>query len=384
MNKVSWGKRLLMSNSYINSLFYITFFFMFFTRYVGLDVPGENFYILYIIGKVSAFLISLLFVLKDILSKKLSANFILVLFFISYISFNTGDYFIMISFMVICALRNIKVERLIYIGLFLSSISILYTILVVLFRYGAYDSLDYILDDRFGIRLSLNYPHPNAFPYRFFIFLCLYSLVRKRILFLELLLWGSISYIIYIYSGSRTGFLASILLLIIIYILSHYHVMKHFLIRITIIYSYAIASFFSIFTALLFNDYDVLSVVNSLSSGRVSDSYRLFQEMGISFFPRNISEHLRELNSPMDNFYNYTLASSGVIFIVVFNVLTIKLLKLMYSFQLSKEIIVLCMVGIYGMLEKGMLDISLNIFLVYYIFLIYKDKITLYKRSVLY
>lgn len=374
----------MLSNIHVNMLFYVIFSFTFFTRYIGFDEPNSNFYSLYVMGKVAILFISFLVFIKNELYDKLSLKTCITLLFVVYIALSTDDLFILISFLGVCALKDIKIERLLHIGLCISIVSLIYTVMFVLFKYGAYGIVDSILDDRFGLRLSLNYPHPNAFPYRFFIFLCLYSLVRKRILFLELLLWGSISYIIYIHSGSRTGFLASILLLIMIYILSHHHFMKSFLIRIPIIYSYAIASFFSIFTALFFNDYDVLSIVNSLLSGRVSDSYRLFQEIGISFFPRDISEQLRELNSPMDNFYNYTLASSGVIFIVFFNLLTIKLLKLMYSFQLNKEIIILCMVGVYGMLEKGMLDISLNIFLIFYVFLIYKDKIVLYKKSVLY
>lgn len=369
-----------MLHMYVNNMFYIVFSFMFFTRYIGFDVPSEGTYILYLIGKVGAFSLSLLLILREVLSKKVSVKLLLLMIFIVYISLSTADFFILISFITVWAMRDIKIERLLYIGLWLSFASLLYTIAAVLFKYGIYGTFDYIIDERFGMRLSLNYPHPNAFPYRFFIFLCLYTLIRKKISFLEMLFFGGIIYLIYTYSGSRTSFFASLFMLLSIYILQYIRYIRTSIIRIGIIYSYTIVTLFSIFSALFFVDYEMLNTLNSLSSGRVNDSYGLFKELGISFFPRNISDILNSLNSPMDNFYNYTLISSGIIFIALFNIATIYLLKLMYRYELYKEVVVLCFVGIYSVLEKGMLDISLNILLIYYALLMHKEKITHYKK----
>lgn len=365
---------------YLNSLFYISFCFMFFTRYIGFDVPSESTYILYIMGKVGIFSISLLLILREILSKKASVKLLLLAIFVIYISLSTGDLFILISFITIWAMRDIKIEKLLYIGLWLSFVSLLYTICMVLFEYGVYGTFGYILDDRFGIRLSLNYSHPNAFPYRFFIFLCLYILVRKKISFLELIFFGGIAYLIYVYAGSRTSFISSLFMLFLIYILQYIRYIKMAILKIVIIYSYVIFTLFSMFSGLFFGDYEVLNIWNSFSSGRVYDSYRLFQEIGISLFPRDIGDVINSLNNPIDNFYNYTLASSGIIFMVFINIATIYLFKLMYHYRLYKEMIILFFVGIYAVSEKGLLDVSLNILIIYYAFLMHKENVIYYKR----
>lgn len=369
-----------MSKIYINNLFYLAFSLMFFFRYVGLDESGGELYFLYIAGKISVLLISLLIFFLDLINKKISIGLLMISGFVLFIAIYTGDLFILISFITVLALRDIDIKYLLYWGLFLSVVSIIYTVMATLFRYGVSNVLDYIYDERFGIRLSLGYLHPNAFPYRIFIFLCFYVLVRKRILFGELLFFWGVCYLVYVYTGSRTSFLASLLLLFSVYILQHISLMKIFFIRMGIIFSYSIFTLISICSVIYFQDYDFLSIVNSLSSGRVYDSYRLFQEIGISLFPRNIREFLSVLNSPMDNFYNYTLASSGIVFVILFNIVTIGLFRLMYKFELNKEMMVLCMIGTYAVLEKGILDISLNIFLAYYSFLTYKEKIIFYKK----
>lgn len=165
-----------------------------------------------------------------------------------------------------------------------------------------------------GHRYAMGYGHPNMASAVLFFWTIMYFVVKRRLTVWNVVFGIAVNYWLYTYTGSRTSFLLTLLVLPLMWCLDKYFKriwQKLFLLA---------AAFLPVGNVLLQICYrpesTVYSIFNKLLSGRIGLGHDGFYNFGVLFFGQTIvwNSSGTEYNI-VDNAYMYILVSFETIFI---------------------------------------------------------------------
>lgn len=295
------------------------------------------------------------------------------------VGYFSADFFIVTFLVFIVLSKNINLKLFLQVIFWISLILFIYVVFDFLVSYYINDSANYLMDGNFGKRYTFGLFHPNAFPLRFFLIVSLYILIRRNITLYELIILSLLNLFIFQFAHSRTSFYLAFLLLFVAYIHQYIPFLKVSLLR-----KLSQLSFFIIFIVWLLLSYfyldfkGLLTPINSILSDRIYISYLSLTDLPIKLLGNNIKHYMEVRMFSIDVLYMYMLLSYGPLFLCLYGIALYKLIGVLNKHRLYKEVIVITSFLLYALLERTMIDITLNYTLIFLSFLLYKDNLYRY------
>lgn len=224
-----------------------------------------------------------------------------------------------------------------------------------------------------SIRHSLGFTNPNALAMQSLIisfeFILLYYNKKIRVLLIVFFF----SYIVDFYSGSRT---TSFILLIVMILLLVYkckpQFFENYFVKKIIIHSYLLFFLITfIVTVFFFYGNHFALQLDSIMSFRLTNISYYLKLLTINLFGNDLSVYERTLDSS----YGFIILGLGIIPTLLYGFLFNRLFKCFYNeFNYLCIIFMFCFM-IYGLSERLWLNIDYNLFMIFFVFVIFK-KIT--------
>lgn len=190
---------------------------------------------------------------------------------------------------------------------------------------------------------------------------CLYLFIKRNSLkFRHIVCIFIISYLMYLYMGSRTGFISVLILLFIITILRHGHIKKWKLARWSCILSPVICFGISWFTAAKYGSSPILIYLDKLVQGRILWGNYYLNRYSVKLFGQPIYESYGSDFCVLDCAYLDMLICEGAIFLVLWILVNTTVIKYMYDNDRMTEVAILVMYAFYGICETFLPNCFLN------------------------
>ena len=333
-------------NLLLNQLEKIVIFLAILFKYLlNAGIPQNYLYILIIVMMVLTLL--------SLYNKKMSKHQLLkCLFFLlisSYFVIVNKDVNFLISFLL--ALVCYTKDENQFIKVFFISSLILYISTIVLGSLNVLEShnLYRFTDDEVKIRYSLGFIHPNTV-FLFFLPIAFagYYLYGEKLTYKIILLISS--FILYILSGSRTGFIIVLLLLVLNIIIQKKNVLKF---KKILPYLFIAFTVLSIFIGIKYGN-DTNNVITKALSNRPY-FWNLYIENNLMF---SLIGNQEIEGYFIDNFYILLLVGYGIIGYLIYMYLYYKSLKIMKPNK--KIIIIIFLFLIYGLFESNTIIASIQ------------------------
>lgn len=216
------------------------------------------------------------------------------------------------------------------------------------------------------------YKRSNILYISFFAVLCLYLYLQKECKVRANKLVGIwlLGYAMYRYTGSRTGFLVLNILVILLIAFKNKLFQKTCIVKIACVNSPIIAFILSYFMAFYYGKIQILSIVNSTLQGRLELGQRYLNRYSLKLFGQHIYE-----NFSADDFwcldcaYLDMLICYGIIFAIIWVLLTRNVLKWLYEEKRYIEVATIVAYSVYGIsetfLSNGFLNVSIFLYAEY-------------------
>lgn len=364
-----------------SSIFLLSYGFLFTTSFLSFSNEESIFYEAYQISKNIILPISWVVLLfqPNLLEKKGIVTKIICFFIFIYCSYASKDSSFLIAYIFILMSKFIDIRLLFRVLYILSLLSIFIVVAYFLYKYYIVGNAEYLYDETNNRpRYTFEMFHPNIFPIRFFIFLTLFFIIRKKVYSINFVFLIAFSFFIYSFSYSRTSLFLSLLLILVMFIEQYFHVTKYsfiqFLMRISMIFFPLI----SLFSMVNFNDIAFLSEVNRLLSERIRLSYEAYELFGLAFLPRDMRMLIQENNIVIDNLY-VSLSLSNFSFLILFSLMSYYFIRFLLREKLYKESIIFFFMMLYSITESHMVNIGYNYTLLLISFIFYSENIKKYK-----
>lgn len=219
--------------------------------------------------------------------------------------------------------------------------------------------------------------------------LCIRLLLHKteKVRIIEIFVMAALGYGMYKYTGSRTGFLAMLVLMILLYLFRFNIVQQNKLFKYACIGSPFIGLFFSYITAWLYGREDIIYVIDNMMQGRLRQGKLFLNKYNLKLFGQKIYE-----SSDAANFWNLDCAyldmliCYGIIFTVIWIVFSSIVIKYLYDRGRYIEVSIVVMYAIYGISETFLPNCFLNVSIFLYAECLYYflDKRFKRKESLIY
>lgn len=202
----------------------------------------------------------------------------------------------------------------------------------------------------------------------FIAVVCLYLLIKRNNLhFREILCILFFSYLMYLYSGTRTGFISMLVLLFLIVILRIEYINNWKLIKYTCVLSPAICMGISWLFALNYKNNHILTTLDKMVQGRIYQGNYYLNLYDIKLFGQPIYESYDSYDyCVLDCAYLDMLICEGVIFLVLWLFANRAVIMYMYNNNKMIEVAILVMYSIYGICETFLPNCFLNVSLFLY------------------
>ena len=180
-----------------------------------------------------------------------------------------------------------------------------------------------------------------------------------------------LNFAIYSFSGSRTGFIITLLIVFLSLIVKiKSKILRKFIIWIPFII-YVTLIIFSFITGFLYGKVEFIDKLNVLLNGRIKYSNYYLETYGLSFFGSNIQN---DHNALLDNGYVYMYIQLGIIGLIYLTYLYYLICKeIKKSNNIYRAILLICFF-IYIFTESFSVNIFMNIILLFSSESIFKDK----------
>ena len=364
-----------------SSIFLLSYGFLFTTSFLSFSNEESIFYGAYQISKNIILPISWVVLLfqPNLLEKKGIVTKTICFSIFIYCSYVSKDSSFLIAYIFILMSKFIDIRLLFRVLYILSLLSIFIVVSYFLYKYYVVGNAEYLYDETNNRpRYTFEMFHPNIFPIRFFIFLTLFFIIRKKVYSINFVFLIAFSFFIYSFSYSRTSLFLSLLLILVMFIEQYFHVTKYsfiqFLMRISMIFFPLI----SLFSMVNFNDIAFLSEVNRLLSERIRLSYEAYELFGLAFLPRDMRMLIQENNIVIDNLY-VSLSLSNFSFLILFSLISYYFIRFLLREKLYKESIIFFFMMLYSITESHMVNIGYNYTLLLISFIFYSENIKKYK-----
>ena len=360
-----------MENKYGGILFYLFIYLNTFCKGIGLSNSSKAYMILLILGTIFLFIK----IIGDKYTKKeLMACFIILgIGFLTFIV--THKVTLFLTCITLCGMKNIDLKKLLknilliriisFIGITgLSLLKIIPNKRILMWRNGSFD-----------IRYSLGFGHPNILQLSLFIIIALFLYLKgKKINFFQYMLLIFVSYFIYFYSQSRTGFVCT-LGLISIHFFFNKIVKKPNSKRLCnvslIILVFLMA--FSYATGVLYGSNSIITKLDYFFNGRIRYSNYYLTTYGFSLFGNG--KVLTDSNAILDNGYILMFIQYGAIgTILVFGFLS-RIIKSDFFKNDYNLFIISIFMFIYLFNESFTPNIFMNFILLFYSKVLFKNNV---------
>lgn len=330
-------------------------------------IVGASYIIIYFFSYITTCLTSKQFNFKEVIYLGVF-GIITVLVFLT----NKSRVILISQFILIMSSKNIDIRNIFKINLFTRLFTIIIVAILAILNIipNELDLKYYYYNE--GIIVygnPLGFLHPNGLYWNLFvIFACLIYLYFDKLKVVHILLLMGISYIFYLITLSRTGFICALILFILYFIFKKIDInIKISKICLTFFYS-IIALINVIFPIYYSSSYEIMVKISKLLSGRLYWANKIYQLFGIKLWGNSIPYSSDLI---LDNLYSYLLFDHGVVFFILlcigFTLLSRKLLRYGYK----KEIFIIAIFAIYGITERYGSNIFQNLSYLFLLELIY-------------
>lgn len=197
---------------------------------------------------------------------------------------------------------------------------------------------------------------------------CLYMLkFRKGLTYKQIVGIFVASYFMFVYVGSRTGFISMIFLIVMILLLKNKYIKRMFLFKYGCLFSPLICMLFSVFSGLKYGKFEIFTVLDMMLQGRIAQNNAYLNRYDIKLFGQHIYEGSNTGDFwNLDSAYLDMLICEGLIFALLWIVVSFAVIKYMYNRNRMIEVAILVMYAIYGISETFLPNCFLNMSLFLY------------------
>lgn len=177
------------------------------------------------------------------------------------------------------------------------------------------------------------------------------------------------AYLMSVYTGSRTGMVVVTLLLLQIIFFKSQKIINNNVIKSICIFSPLLCLAFNYYSTLYYERSDIITIIDMMMQGRISQNAAFLNQYGISFFGQRIVENFDSASGDyacLDSAYMDMLISQGLLFTIVWIIITMKVIKYMYDKQKMTEVAILTSYAFYGITETFLINCFLNISWLFY------------------
>jgi hypothetical protein len=222
-----------------------------------------------------------------------------------------------------------------------------------------------------GVWTSI-YKRSNILYIAFFAVVCLYLYMQKKnkIKKTQTLCIWVLGYLMYQYTGSRTGFFVLNILILMIIALSNKKIQQNYIVKILCVNSPLIGFLISFFGAYYYRKFPVLYTINSMLQGRLELGQRYLNQYNLRLFGQPIYENFSADNFwCLDSAYLDMLICYGIIFCLVWILLSRKVIQWLYEESRFLEVATIVGYSVYGISEtflpNGFLNMSIFLYAEY-------------------
>lgn len=211
------------------------------------------------------------------------------------------------------------------------------------------------------IRNSYGFYHPNTFAMEISILLFCYFYLRwEKIRAADYMLWSAILIWSYVNADSRTGFVLSVVFLLLTLAFKNKKTaasikILYYVNNITLIVTVFVSLYFAIYFK---NDNGWMSMLDLFLSYRLSIMTRVYSVYGISLFGQSIA------NAGVDNSFLTLIVFNGVIIFALFIILLVLCIRIFYKNQDMIASIIMIPIILYGFCENNLWRVDYNFLLV--------------------
>ncbi|WP_314991068.1 hypothetical protein [uncultured Gemella sp.] len=349
-------------------IFYISFIFIVFAKFIQQTVYMEKIDFLNIATKIIIVIACIFLIFKYIIDKHSTESIIystLILIVASLISYiSSGWYVIMVLAILLINMKNINIRKLIIIWII--EISILMLFIAISYKLGVIGETIVSWDRNTGIdRYTLGYNY-TTFSSNYFFHLTIFYLYIKGnlIKYFELGILALLNIYLYNFTNTKSAVIYSILAIILVILIKKFNFSKgvSYINKFSMFGGGLIAG---LITYLYKFDSAIISEANVILSGRLYYGYKGIEEYGITLFGQKIT-WINEVMLDSELQYNYIDSSY---LNILFNYGIIVLLFIMLGYyilgkkNISKDIyysILILIITLHSMFDPQLIEIMYN------------------------
>ena len=294
-------------------------------------------------------------------NNRLLKLFLLLLIYTVILIFTCGKQGAFFSVVMLLAMKDINMDNKNY--------KICFWVGVVFFIVACYLNKDGAVAVRFmnGEWVNMN-KRSNILYVAFTALVSLYLLIyRDKLNNMRILGVAIVNYLIYMYVGSRTGVVSIFFLVILVLLFRNQYFRRLKIIKYGCIFAPLVCMVFSIFAGLKYDEYSFLKILDMMLQGRIAQNNAYLDRYDIKLFGQHIYEGAENGDFwNLDCAYLDMLICEGLIFAVLWIVVSTALIKYMYNNNRMVEVAILVMYAIYGISETFLLNCFLNMSLFLY------------------
>lgn len=349
-------------------IFYISFIFIVFAKFIQQTVYMEKLDFLNITTRIIIIFACIFLMFKYIIDKHSTESIIystLILIVAGLISYITsGWYVIMVLAILLINMKNINIRKLIIIWII--EISILMLFIAISYKLGVIGETIISWDRDTGIdRYTLGYNYTTFSSNYFFHLTIFYLYIKgKLIKYLELGVLALLNIYLYNFTNTKSAVIYSVLAIILVIIIKKFNFSK----GVSYInkFSMFVGGFVAgLLTYLYKYDSAIISEINVILSGRLYYGYKGIEEYGITMFGQKIT-WINEVILDSELQYNYIDSSY---LNILFNYGIIVLLFIMLGYyvlgkkNISNDIyysILILIITLHSMFDPQLIEIMYN------------------------
>lgn len=269
----------------------------------------------------------------------------------------------LLSIMTVAAMKNCRFSVIAQIAVWIRCVAAVILVggsLIGIFNIGEQTKLDsgYVEQHVYGFAMG----EPNTAFLTIFLALLLvlyYNYERLNILWFAVT--SLIALVFYKMTFCRTGVLVFFFCWGLILFEK---IVKNKKIKSVLVCSVPVGAAFSLLTTLFYDGNNALLYkINHLVSGRVYIMNTYYKDQGLSLFPRTQAVFYTSYHGLIDNSYMNVTFYAGILVAVLFFVIIFKTMIRLYRMECYKELVMIGILALYGVLEQFVLNGFMNIFL---------------------
>ena len=214
---------------------------------------------------------------------------------------------------------------------------------------------------------SLGFGHGNTFYCLYFNLMAMFLyLYKEKIKLTTVLLLSAGSFVFYLLTFSRTGFVCTLLLILSIYALKKApnFIDKLFnskIVKITLVLLEPLLFIFVYLCSTSLFGSELANITNSLITNRINVSNHYIKTFGVHILPQSFT-----MGVEFDNLYAFSLVSFGWLYNIFISILYIMLMTKLLKKKMNHEIVIICAFLLYGFSERIVISIFRNISIIFY------------------